>query len=129
MYTKSLIAAAVAVALAGGGYAVLKYTGVLGSHACCHSGDPAPGASPEPAALPADDAALIASQIYCPIMPETKLGEMGQPVKIMVKDKAGVEQPAFVCCKGCKRRVLANPEATLAKVAEFKAVAADRAGR
>lgn len=129
MTRKALIAAAVAVALAGGGYAALKYTGMLGSHACCHSGDPAQSTLPEPAALPADGAALIATQVYCPIMPETKLGEMGQPVKIMVKDKSGVEQPVFVCCKGCKRRVLADPEATLAKVAEFKAVAAEKAGR
>ena len=123
MNVKSLIAAAVVVALAGGGYAALRYANVLGSQGCCFSGDPAAGGSTEPAAQPPDDAALIASQVYCPIMPETKLGEMGQPVKILVKDKAGVEQPVFVCCKGCKRKVLANPEAALSKVAEFKAAA------
>lgn len=128
MNVKALIAAAVVVALAGSGYAALRYTGLMGSQGCCSSGAPAPGGSTEPATqLPADDATLIASQVYCPIMPETKLGEMGQPVKILVKDKAGVEQPVFVCCKGCKRKVLANPEAALAKVAEFKA-AAERAG-
>ena len=127
MNVKALIAAAVIVGLAGGGYAALRYSGWMGSHGCCFSGDPASGGSNEPAAQPADDAALIAAQVYCPIMPETKLGEMGQPVKILVKDKAGVEQPVFVCCKGCKRKVLANPEAALAKVAEFKA-AAERAG-
>lgn len=126
MNTKALIAVAVAVALAGGGYAALRYTGLMGSHGCCFSGDPAPGGSAEPATQPPDDATLIASQVYCPIMSETKLGEMGAPVKIMVKDKVGVEQPVFVCCKGCKRRVLADPEATLAKVAEFKAAAAPK---
>ena len=122
MNVKSLIAAAVVVALAGGGYAALRYTNVLGSQGCCFSGDSS--TLPEPAALPPDDATLIAAQVYCPIQPETKLGEMGQPAKILVKDKAGVEQTVFVCCKGCKRKVLANPEAALAKVAEFKAATA-----
>ena len=124
MNVKALIAAAMIVALAGGGYAALRYTDVLGSHGCCFSGDSAPGGSTEPATQLPDDAALIASQVYCPILPETKLDEMGQPVKILVKDKAGAEQPVFVCCKGCKRKVLANPEAALAKVAEFKAATA-----
>ena len=125
MNTKALIAAAVVVALAGGGYAALRYSGVSLSHGCCHvgdfpPGDPiGPGASPVPPAP--DDKALVAAQVYCPIMPETKLGEMGEPVKIMVKDKSGVEQPVFVCCKGCKRKVLADPDRMLAKVAELKA--------
>ena len=114
MNTKALIAAAVVVALAGGGYAALRYSGVFAP------GDPiGPGASPVPSAP--DDKALAAAQVYCPIMPETKLGEMGEPVKIMVKDKSGVEQPVFVCCKGCKRKVLADPDRMLAKVAELKA--------
>ena len=122
MNVKSLIAAAVVVALGVGGYAALRYTNLLGSQGCCFSGDSS--TLPEPVTqLPADDATLIGSQVYCPIMPETKLGEMGQPVKILVKDKAGVEQPVFVCCKGCKRKVLANPEAALSKVAEFRAAA------
>lgn len=121
MNTKALIGAAVAVALAGGGYAALRYTGLTGSHGCCQSGDPAPGGSTEPATPPPDDAALIASQVYCPVMEETKLGEMGAPIKVMVTGKDGVEHAVFVCCKGCKRKVLADPEAMLAKVAEFKA--------
>ena len=104
----------------------------VGGHSCCGN-DPQCAIDPRSEAVadqstlpPADDAALIAAQVYCPIMPESKLGEMGQPVKIMVKDKAGIEQPVFVCCKGCKRKVLANQEAALAKVAEFKAAAAGK---
>jgi hypothetical protein len=34
----------------------------------------------------------------------------------MVKD-----QPVFLCCKGCRRKALADPDKTLAKVAELKA--------
>jgi len=122
MNAKALLVAALALVLAGGGYAALRYTGAIDGHECCDAGGPVAGGATEPVVQPTvDDAALIASQVYCPAMPETKLGEMGQPVKIMVPDKSGAEQPVFVCCKGCKRKVLANPEAALAKVAEFRA--------
>ena len=110
----------VAVIAAGGGYAAWKHYG----HGCCRAvaGAEEPkdaGTTPEP-----DDAALIASQRYCPVMPDTKLGEMGEPIKLMVKGKDGKEEPVFVCCKGCKRKVLADPDRMLAKVAELKATAA-----
>ena len=122
MNAKALVAAAVAVGLAGGGYAALRYTGAIDGRGCCQTGGPAPGGATAAAVQPSeDDAALIASQVYCPAMPKSKLGEMGQPVKVMVTDKSGAEQPVFVCCKGCKRKVLANPEAALARVAEFRA--------
>lgn len=103
---------------AGGGYAVWKYSG----HDCCHSsgtsGEPAPTAATAPTT---GDAALIAAQGYCPVMPDTKLGEMGDPFKVMVTGRDGVEQPVFVCCKGCRRKALADPDKTLAKVSELKA--------
>lgn len=131
MNTKALIAAAVVVALAGGGYAALRYSGLSLPHGCCQTGEPTSGDTIGPAIAPQtqsmpDDKALAAAQAYCPIMPDTKLGEMGEPVKIMVKDKSGAEQPVFVCCKGCKRKVLADPERMLAKVAELKAASAPK---
>ncbi|WP_233903423.1 hypothetical protein [Stieleria maiorica] len=58
-----------------------------------------------------EDAALIAAQKTCPVMDEP-LGSMGNPVKVMVGDK-----PIFLCCKGCVRRVQAEPEKYLAILA------------
>jgi hypothetical protein len=57
-------------------------------------------------------------------MPDTRLGEMGEPIRLTVKGKDGTEGPVFVCCKGCKRKALADPDKTLAKVAELKAAVA-----
>lgn len=59
---------------------------------------------------------VVDAQEWCPVMVDHRLGEMGEPFKLMVKD-----QPVFVCCKGCQRKALADPETTLKKVAEFKA--------
>lgn len=56
------------------------------------------------------DAALIKRQANCPVMDEA-LGSMGQPVKLMVGDK-----PIFLCCKGCIKKVRAEPAKYLASV-------------
>ena len=112
----ALLVAAIA---AGGGYAAWKYYG----HGCCRAvaGADEPKAAGTTPGL--DDATLIASQGYCPVMPDTKLGEMGEPIKLMVKGKDGKEEPVFICCKGCKRKVLADPDKALAKVTELRAAA------
>jgi hypothetical protein len=105
MSTKGWVAAVVLVALAGGGYAAWKYSG----HDCCR----APDRSAEPKASTAgavpDDATLIASQGYCPVMTDTKLGEMGDPIKVMVTGKDGGEQPVFVCARGASERFWPTP--------------------
>ncbi|MFH5802787.1 hypothetical protein [Alienimonas sp. DA493] len=49
------------------------------------------------------DAALIAAQKDCPVMDEP-LGSMGTPWKIPVGDRA-----VFVCCRGCIKKVVAEP--------------------
>lgn len=67
------------------------------------------------AQLPAEDRALALAQRYCAVT-EERLGEMGPPLKITVKD-----QPVFLCCKGCKKKAEAEPDKTLAKVEELKA--------
>jgi hypothetical protein len=41
---------------------------------------------------------------------------MGPPVKLVIKG-----QPVFLCCGGCEKKALANPDKTLAKVEELKA--------
>ena len=65
------------------------------------------------------DRALVDAQEWCVISDEQELGAMKAPIKL---DIGG--QPVFICCDGSKRKAEANPEATLAKVAELKAKAA-----
>ncbi|WP_404307038.1 hypothetical protein [Neorhodopirellula lusitana] len=56
------------------------------------------------------DAAAIAAQKVCPVMDEP-LGGMGTPIKVMVGDK-----PIFLCCKGCIKKIQAEPAKYLAMV-------------
>lgn len=68
------------------------------------------------ATLSPEDRKLVDAQEWCVVMTDNRLGEMGVPFKLLVKD-----QPVFVCCKGCQRKALADPDKTLAKLEEFKA--------
>jgi hypothetical protein len=70
----------------------------------------------ERAKLSPEDRALVEAQEWCANETEERLGAMGPPVKVMVKDK-----PVFVCCDSCQKSVLADPDKTLAKVEELKA--------
>jgi hypothetical protein len=72
----------------------------------------------ERAKLSPEDRQLVEAQEWCAINSDERLGEMGPPVKVMVKD-----QPVFLCCGGCKKKALADPDKTLAKVDELKAKA------
>jgi Cu(I)/Ag(I) efflux system membrane fusion protein len=60
---------------------------------------------------PSDDAALIAFQKICPVT-GSKLGSMGNPIKLIVKD-----QPVFICCSSCQKLLQDNPDVYLAKLA------------
>jgi hypothetical protein len=87
--------------------------------------DPAPSApapvdevTAERAKLSPEDRALVDAQEWCVISTDERLGAMGPPLKLMIKG-----QPVFVCCKGCKRKAEADPDKTLAAVAELKAKA------
>jgi hypothetical protein len=73
----------------------------------------------ERAKLSAEDRALVEAQEWCVISTDERLGSMGPPLKLDIKG-----QPVFICCEGCKRSAEANPDKTLAKVAELKAKAA-----
>ena len=68
------------------------------------------------AELSPEDQQLVEAQDFCPIMPDKRLGVMGAPIKVTIKD-----QPVFLCCKGCRRKALADPDKTLAKVEGLKA--------
>jgi Cu(I)/Ag(I) efflux system membrane fusion protein len=67
------------------------------------------------ARLPLEQRRAAEAQQFCPILEENRLGSMGVPVKVTVEG-----QHVFLCCEGCKKRALANPKQTLAKVAAFK---------
>ncbi|MGO8749260.1 MAG: hypothetical protein ACLQNE_25145 [Thermoguttaceae bacterium] len=67
--------------------------------------------NPAAAADPADKE-LIAKQKICPVSGQP-LGSMGEPVKVVVK-----ERTIFLCCDGCTKKLLADPDKYLAKLDE-----------
>src|SRR4051794_15694498 len=71
------------------------------------------------AGLDAQDRRLAEAQKFCAVETENRLGSMGTPVKVLVKD-----EPVFLCCKGCRKRALADPDRTLVRVRELKEQAA-----
>jgi hypothetical protein len=72
----------------------------------------------ERAKLSPEDRALVEAQEWCVISSDERLGSMGVPIKLDIKGEA-----VFICCKGCKRKAEAEPDATLAKVKDLKAKA------
>jgi hypothetical protein len=66
-------------------------------------------------ALAKADEADIARQKTCPVSGAV-LGSMGDPIKLLVGDKALF----YVCCKNCIVRVEDSPETYLAKVARLR---------
>jgi hypothetical protein len=68
--------------------------------------------------LSSDDLKLAEEQKVCPFhegFSYVTLGEMGVPVKIIVKG-----QPILLCCKDCIKNAKANPNKTLAQIKEVK---------
>lgn len=66
-----------------------------------------------------DDRKLAEAQMFCAVETDHRLGAMGVPIKVMLKD-----QPVFLCCKGCVQEAQADPDKTLAMVKELKAKSA-----
>ncbi|HBI44399.1 MAG TPA: hypothetical protein DDY78_16330 [Planctomycetales bacterium] len=66
------------------------------------------------AELAPEDRPLAEAQRLCPITGEP-LGGMGTPIKVDVKG-----QTVFLCCDGCKKKALDNPDKTLASVQKLK---------
>lgn len=62
------------------------------------------------AKLSPEDATLAKAQKICPVTGDP-LGKMGVPQKVDVNGK-----PVLICCKGCKGRLLKDPEKYLAKL-------------
>jgi hypothetical protein len=67
------------------------------------------------AKLPPADRAAAQEQRFCPVLSDSRLGSMGMPVKLSIEG-----QSVFLCCAGCKDKALANPDGTLAKVAQLR---------
>src|SRR5262249_26975523 len=68
------------------------------------------------AKLSAEDLKLVQAQDICPISDE-RLGSMGTPVKVMVK-----EQAVFLCCESCRKKALAEADSTIETVTMLKEV-------
>jgi YHS domain-containing protein len=66
------------------------------------------------AELAPEDRPLAEAQRLCPVTGEA-LGEMGTPIKVDIKG-----QTVFLCCEGCKKKALGNPDKTLASVQKLK---------
>lgn len=62
------------------------------------------------AGLPPSDRTLAQRQKLCPVT-DMPLGSMGTPVKVRVNGR-----PVFICCEGCRERLLAEPVKYLAKM-------------
>jgi uncharacterized protein (TIGR03000 family) len=65
--------------------------------------------------LSPEDKELAVAQKFCAVQGENRLGEMGVPIKLMVKGK-----PVFICCEACKKKALENADQTLAQVETLK---------
>jgi hypothetical protein len=68
------------------------------------------------AKLSPEDRRLAEAQGFCANDDDTRLGEMGVPIKVLVKG-----QPVFTCCKACVDVVQKDPDQMLAKVEQLKA--------
>jgi hypothetical protein len=67
------------------------------------------------AKLKPEDRKLAQAQKFCAIQTKNRLGAMGTPIKITIKD-----QPVFLCCKMCVAKAQSNPDKALATVAGLK---------
>jgi len=66
------------------------------------------------AAAKRSDKELIEKQKTCPVT-DQPLGSMGKPVRVVVKKRT-----VFLCCAGCKKKLLADPDKYLKKLDENK---------
>ncbi len=64
-----------------------------------------------------EDRESVIQQRICPVGGEM-LGSMGAPEKVEVND-----QIVWICCDGCRDKLLAEPEKYLAKLAAAEATA------
>jgi uncharacterized protein (TIGR03000 family) len=68
------------------------------------------------ASLDPEDQKLAEAQKFCAVQNGIRLGAMGVPVKVMVKD-----QPVLLCCEGCVERAKNKPDQVLENLQKLKA--------
>jgi hypothetical protein len=66
-----------------------------------------------------DDRGDAELQKFCAVHSKNRLGSMGVPVKISVKNKEGKEQDVFLCCKGCEDEAQKDGAKTAARADEL----------
>jgi len=66
------------------------------------------------------DRKLAVEQKFCAVQTDGRLGSMGKPVKVMIKD-----QPVFLCCGHCEKSARKDPDKTLAAVKKLKSANAE----
>src|SRR5271165_6480779 len=104
--------ATLAIALFAGigvGVAVGDSTPQKAGCPCCESMMAASADANAATAVSKTDQELIEKQKTCPVTNQP-LGSMGVPVKVRVKGRT-----VFLCCAGCKKKLLANPDKYLTK--------------
>jgi hypothetical protein len=67
------------------------------------------------AKLGPEERKLAEDQKFCAVLNDSRLGSMGVPVKVVLKD-----EPVFLCCKGCVKKAQSNPDQTLARAKELR---------
>jgi multidrug efflux pump subunit AcrA (membrane-fusion protein) len=72
---------------------------------------PAPKAPPVPGTMSPEDRVLAERQKICPVT-DAPLDSMGGPVRVVVNGK-----PVFICCEGCREKLLKTPAKYLSKLA------------
>ena len=92
---------------------------------CAQNGTPAPDKEAKIKAaleqLDPADRKLAEEQKYCAVETKNRLGSMGKPIKVMVKD-----QPVFLCCDGCEKTAKQEADKTLANVKALKTAGSTR---
>jgi Cu(I)/Ag(I) efflux system membrane fusion protein len=63
-----------------------------------------------------EDRKLAEQQRECVVLPNSLLGSMGTPLKLMIEGQA-----VFVCCTGCEKAALTRPRDALKRLAELRA--------
>jgi hypothetical protein len=71
------------------------------------------------ARLNEDDRLAAETQRYCAVQSRSRLGSMGVPVKITLKNRDGEEQEVFLCCAGCEKGARKDEAGTAARVDEL----------
>jgi membrane fusion protein, copper/silver efflux system len=62
----------------------------------------------ELAKLPEADRRAAEAQRFCVILPDSRLGSMGKPERLVIEGKV-----VFVCCEGCTQEAFSHPQETL----------------